>query len=46
MDDHIDKMVLASAEGLNQTVKLPARTDDYFKRLQQVINEQLKQSVS
>lgn len=40
MDNHIDKMVLASAEGVNQTVKLPARTDNYFKRLQQAINEQ------
>lgn len=40
MGNHIDKLVLASAEGLNQTVKLPARTDAYFKRLQQAINEQ------
>jgi pimeloyl-ACP methyl ester carboxylesterase len=42
MENHIDKMVLASAEGLNQTVKLPARTDAYFKRLQQAINQQPK----
>jgi len=42
MESHIDKMVLASAEGLNQTVKLPARTDAYFKRLQQAINQQPK----
>ncbi|MCP4322441.1 MAG: alpha/beta hydrolase [Alteromonadales bacterium] len=42
MENHIDKMVLASAEGLNQTVKLPARTDAYFKRLQQAINKQPK----
>lgn len=36
----IDKLVIASAEGLNQTVKLPARTDAYFKRLQAAINSQ------
>lgn len=42
MKGHIDKMVLASAEGLNQTVKLPARTDAYFGRLQQAINQQPK----
>lgn len=42
MENHIDKMVLASAEGLNQTVKLPARTEAYFKRLQQAINQQPK----
>ncbi|QBY05705.1 alpha/beta fold hydrolase [Thalassotalea sp. HSM 43] len=42
MENHIDKMVLASAEGLNQTVKLPARTDAYFKRLQHAIDQQPK----
>lgn len=42
MDNHIDKLVLASAEGLNQTVKLPVRTDAYFKRLQKAINQQPK----
>jgi pimeloyl-ACP methyl ester carboxylesterase len=36
----IDKVVIASAEGLNQTVKLPAETDSYFARLQQAINTQ------
>lgn len=36
----IDKVVIASAEGLNQTVKLPAETDAYFTRLQQAINTQ------
>lgn len=40
MEDHIDKMVLASAEGLNQTVKLPARTDAYFSLLQDAIDQQ------
>ncbi len=36
--DRIDRLVLASAEGLDQTVKLPARTDAYFERLQAVID--------
>ncbi|ALT00496.1 alpha/beta hydrolase [Lacimicrobium alkaliphilum] len=38
--EKIDKVIIASAEGLDQTVKLPARTDDYFTRLQQVIDQQ------
>ena len=40
IDDHIDRVVIASAEGLDQTVKLPARTDAYFARLQDAINTQ------
>jgi pimeloyl-ACP methyl ester carboxylesterase len=40
MEEHIDKVILASAEGLDQTVKYPARTDAYFDRLQQAINQQ------
>lgn len=36
--DRIDRLVLASAEGLDQTVKLPSRTDAYFDRLQAAIN--------
>lgn len=40
MQNHIDKVVIASAEGLDQTVKYPARTDEYFGRLQQAINQQ------
>jgi pimeloyl-ACP methyl ester carboxylesterase len=40
MPDNIDKIIIASTEGLNQTVKLPARTDAYFERLQQAINSQ------
>ena len=40
MPGKIEKMVIASAEGLNQTVKLPARTDAYFDRLQLAINQQ------
>ena len=38
----IDKVIIASAEGLDQTVKLPARTDAYFARLQLAINQQPK----
>lgn len=38
MDDRLDRVVLASAEGLNQTVKLPAATDAYFDRLQAAVN--------
>lgn len=40
MPGKIDKIVIASAEGLDQTVKLPARTDAYFDRLQLAINQQ------
>jgi pimeloyl-ACP methyl ester carboxylesterase len=36
----IDRAVLASVEGLDQTVKLPARTDAYFDRLQAAIDGQ------
>ena len=36
--EHIDRLVLASAEGLDQTVKRPARTDAYFARLQAAID--------
>lgn len=38
MDDRLDRVVIASAEGLDQTVKLPARTDAYFDRLQAVVD--------
>lgn len=40
MEKHIDKIVIASAEGLNQTVKYPFATDAYFQRLQTAINSQ------
>ncbi|MEM9619154.1 MAG: alpha/beta fold hydrolase [Pseudomonadota bacterium] len=40
MEPRIDRLVLASAEGLDQTVKLPSRTDAYFGRLQEVIDAQ------
>lgn len=40
MDRRLDKVVLSSAEGLEQTIKLPARTDAYFTRLQDAVNGQ------
>ena len=40
--DRIEKVVIASAEGLDQTIKLPARTDDYFGRVQAAIDTQPK----
>ena len=40
LPNEIDKVVIASAEGLNQTVKLPAQTDKYFSRVQKVIDQQ------
>lgn len=40
MDDRIERIVIASAEGLDQTLKLPVRTDAYFDRLQEAINTQ------
>ncbi|WP_371185341.1 alpha/beta fold hydrolase [Thalassotalea maritima] len=44
--EHIDKVIIASAEGLDQTVKLPAQNDAYFTKVQSIINQQpLKQQV-
>ena len=40
MDEHIDRVVLASVEGLDQTVKRPSETDAYFERLQGAIHSQ------
>jgi pimeloyl-ACP methyl ester carboxylesterase len=37
-EQHIDKVIIASAEGLDQTVKLPNNTALYFQRVQQEIN--------
>ena len=42
MPGHIDRVVISSVEGLNQTFKLPARTDEYFDRLQAAIDTQLR----
>ena len=36
----LDRVILASVEGLDQTVKLPARTDAYFTRLQEAVDAQ------
>lgn len=38
MDDRLDRVVLASVEGLDQTVKLPAGTDAYFDRMQAAVD--------
>ncbi|WP_417489634.1 alpha/beta hydrolase [Maricaulis sp.] len=38
--DQLDRVILASAEGLDQTVKMPAETDRYFMRLQAAIDSQ------
>lgn len=40
MDDRIDRVIIASAEGLDQTIKLPSRTDEYFSRLQDAFDSQ------
>jgi pimeloyl-ACP methyl ester carboxylesterase len=39
MDDRIDRVVIASGEGLDQTIKQPARGDAYFDRLQAAIDK-------
>lgn len=38
MEDRIERVVIASVEGLDQTVKFPARTDAYFERLQAAVD--------
>lgn len=40
MPDGIARVVLSSVEGLDQTIKLPAQTDAYLRRLQQAIDTQ------
>jgi pimeloyl-ACP methyl ester carboxylesterase len=40
MGARIARVVIASAEGLDQTIKQPERTDAYFDRLQDAINMQ------
>ena len=40
MPDEIGKVIIASAEGLDQTVKYPARTDAYLRRIQAAVNTQ------
>jgi len=38
MNDRVERLILASVEGLDQTVKRPSETDAYFSRLQTAIN--------
>ena len=38
MDDRIDRVIIATVEGLDQTIKMPFRTDAYFDRLQNALN--------
>lgn len=38
IDPYLDRVVITAVEGLDQTVKQPARTDLYFERLQAAIN--------
>jgi pimeloyl-ACP methyl ester carboxylesterase len=47
MEKRIDRLILATVEGLDQTVKSPAQTDAYFERLQAAIdqNPQLKKDL-
>jgi len=40
MESGIDRVVISSVEGLDQTIKLPARADDYVARLQWAIDTQ------
>ena len=40
MGDRLEKVIIASAEGLSQTIKMPGRTDAYFDRLQAAVNTQ------
>lgn len=40
IEDKIERVVISSAEGLNQTIKMPAGTDAYLDRLQAAINSQ------
>ncbi|BBM04259.1 alpha/beta fold hydrolase [Microbulbifer sp. GL-2] len=40
MESSIDRVILSSAEGLNQTIKLPSRTESYLDRLQLAVNQQ------
>lgn len=40
MEEGVARVVLSSVEGLDQTIKLPARTDAYLDRLQAAIDSQ------
>ena len=39
MDEKLNRIVMTGGEGLHQTVKLPARTDAFFGRVQDAINK-------
>ncbi len=39
IESSIDRVILASVEGLDQTIKLPFETDAYFARLQAAVNQ-------
>ena len=45
-DDRIDRAILASAEGLEQTVKLPLRWDGYLQRLADTVAADPKASLA
>jgi len=36
--DKVDRVILSSAEGLDQTIKCPAQTENYFDRLQVAVD--------
>jgi len=40
IEEKIERVVISSVEGLDQTIKMPARTDSYFDRLQEAVNSQ------
>ena len=40
IEGRIHKVIIASAEGLDQTIKMPFRTDAYFSRLQDAIDQE------
>ncbi|QFT54284.1 alpha/beta hydrolase [Microbulbifer sp. THAF38] len=40
IEGSVDRVILSSAEGLDQTVKLPARTESYLDRLQLAVDQQ------
>lgn len=40
IEDGIDRVIISGVEGLDQTIKLPARTDGYLDRLQAAIDTQ------
>jgi pimeloyl-ACP methyl ester carboxylesterase len=45
MPEQLHQVIIASAEGLDQTIKYPARTDAYFKRLQTYLNSNRSEPV-